>query len=194
MKQRMARVCVPVLMATVMLATLASAQSAPPDRWLHVRVVDTGAGGESVRVNLPLALVEKVLPAIKAHRLAHGKVKLNEFSLHEMDIRGVLEAVRNTRDGEFVTVQGKRQDVRVAKQAGYLLVEVRERRDGQEREKVDIKLPFTVVEALLSGGQDELDVAAAVRALAAHGDAELVRVQDRHNTVRIWVDSKNSSE
>ena len=194
MRTRGAKHFVPVLMATVMMAALASAQSAPPERWLHVRVVDTGAGGETVRVNIPLSLAEKVLPAIKAHRLEKGKLKLNEFSLHEVDIRGVLEAVRNTRDGEFVTVQGSRQDVRVAKEAGNLLVQVRERREGNETNRVDIKLPMTVVEALLSGGQDELDIAAAVRALAAHGDAELVTVQERNNTVRVWVDSKNAAE
>ncbi len=59
---------------------------------------------------------------------------------------------------------------------------------------MDIKVPLTVVEALLSAGKDELDVLAAVRALAAHGDTELVTVKDDKNTVRIWVDSHNTSE
>jgi hypothetical protein len=53
---------------------------------------------------------------------------------------------------------------------------------------------MTVVEALLSGGKDELDILAAIRALARHGDTELVSVQDRKTTVRVWVDSKNTSE
>ena len=196
MRIQQARIYVPALMvlALALVVTIAAGQTTAPDRWLHVRVVNTNAGGETVRVNVPLSLAEKVLPAIKAHRLEKGKLKLNEMNLHDVDIRGVLEAVRDTRDGEFVTVQGSRQDVRVAKQGGYLRVEVRERRDGIETNQVDIKLPFTVVEALLSGGKDELDIAAAVRALAAHGDSELVSVKEKHNTVRIWVDSKNTSE
>jgi hypothetical protein len=82
--------------------------------------------------------------------------------------------------------------VRVAKAGGYLLVKVQEGKGKSE--KVDIKIPFSVVEALLSGEQDELDVLAAVRALSAHGDTELVTVTDKSETVRIWVDSKNSLE
>jgi len=52
-----------------------------------------------------------------------------------------------------------------------------------------------VVEALFSAGKDELDVLAALRALSAHGgDTELVSVKDEENTVRVWLDSKNSSD
>jgi len=43
--------------------------------------------------------------------------------------------------------------------------------------------------------KDELDVLAALRALSAHGgDTELVSVKDEENTVRVWLDSKNSSD
>ena len=48
-----------------------------------------------------------------------------------------------------------------------------------------------VVDALLSAGKDELDVLAALRALSAHGDMELVSVKDDDNTVRVWIDSKS---
>ena len=59
---------------------------------------------------------------------------------------------------------------------------------------VDIQIPFTVVEALLSGGEDELDILAAIRALRDHGDVELIRVTDGTETVRVWIDSQNTSE
>jgi len=61
-------------------------------------------------------------------------------------------------------------------------------------ETVDIKVPMTVVEAMLSAGQNELDLLAAIRALRAHGDAELITVKERYQTVRIWIDRKNTSE
>ena len=48
-----------------------STTSAKPDRWLHVRVISSDAKGETVRVNVPLELAEKVLPAINHDRL-HG--------------------------------------------------------------------------------------------------------------------------
>jgi hypothetical protein len=51
-----------------------------------------------------------------------------------------------------------------------------------------------VVDALFSAGKDELDIVAALRALSAHGDTELVSVKSDDNTVRVWLDSKNVSD
>lgn len=174
-----------------------AAAQAQSEKWLHVRV-NEGEDGETVRVNVPLSLAEAILPSVKVKHFEGGKVRLEEHMrahIEDVDIRAILEAVKNAQDGEFVTVESKKDNVRVAKKAGYLLVEVREMdKAGKEREKVNVKMPMTVVEALLSGGKDELDILAAVRALAQHGDTELVTVQDNKTTVRIWVDSKNTSE
>jgi len=173
---------------------------ATADKWLHVRVIEAGEDAESVRVNVPLALAEAILPSIKVKHFDKGKVKLEDHlraHIEEVDLHAILDAVKNAQDGEFVTVESKKDNVRVAKRGGYLLVEVREKdkdKDGKDREKVDVKIPMTVVEALLSGGKDELDILAAIRALARHGDTELVSVQDGKTTVRVWVDSKNTSE
>jgi len=164
----------------------------------HWRMAD----GEMVRVNLPMSVAEKVLPAIRAHKLSEGKIRLRELRIHDVDVRAILEAVKGSPDGEFVTVEskkaGRNENVRVAKQGGYLLVKVREQKkmgtpDAFE-ETVDIKIPMTVVEAMLSGGPDEIDVLAGLRALRAHGDAELITVKERTQTVRIWIDRKNTSE
>lgn len=185
-----------LVMLAAALAAPVSAQ-AQTEKWLHIRV-NEGEDGETVRVNLPLALAEAILPSIKVKHFEGGKVRLEEHMrahIEDVDIRAILEAVKSAQDGEFVTVQSKKDNVRVAKKAGYLLVEVREMdKDGEEHEKVDVKMPMTVVEALLSGGKDELDILAAIRALAQHGDTELVTVQDNKTTVRVWVDSKNTSE
>ncbi len=53
---------------------------------------------------------------------------------------------------------------------------------------VDVKVPQAVVEALLSGEGDEIDLAAAIRALAARGEGELVTVDNKDAKVRVWVD------
>jgi hypothetical protein len=55
-------------------------------------------------------------------------------------------------------------------------------------------VPFTVVDALLSGGKDELDLLAAVRTLGTIGDTVLVTVNDKDSKVRIWVDSRSTTE
>jgi hypothetical protein len=166
------------------------------DRWVHIKVEDGGADGEIVRVNVPLSLAEKVLPAINTKELRGGKVKCEETKIEDVDLRAILEAVRTAPDNEFVTVESKRNHVRVAKSAGHLLVKVREGKatEKEKQETVDVSIPFPVIDALLSGAKDELDVLAAVRALSTIGDTVLVTVDDRNSKVRIWVDSRNTTE
>lgn len=209
-----------MLLPAVLFVQTASAQSSSSDRWLHVRVTSSDSGGETVRVNVPLELAERVLPAINKDRLHDGKVKIDSRDCDGVDIHALLDAVRTTKDGEFVTVQSDDNDVRVAKQGGYLLIHVRdasgkhfhmdrERGDkesankrGAEKGKtarnnesqVEVKVPMQVVDALFSAGKDELNLVAALRALSAHGDTELVSVKDSENTVRVWLDSKNVTD
>jgi hypothetical protein len=167
--------------------------SAKADRWLHVRVISTDGKGETVRVNVPLELAEKVLPAINHDRLHDGKVKIDCAHVNEVDLRSLAEAIRNSKDGEYVTVQGNDNDVRVAKQSNYLIVHVLDK-GKSKKQQVEIKVPMKVVDALFSAGKDELDLVAALHALSAQGDTELVSVKDEENTVRVWLDSKNVTE
>jgi hypothetical protein len=170
-----------------------SATAAKQERWLHVRVDNPDSKDEIVRINVPLELAEKVLPAINREQLQSGKVKLDHFDCHGVDLHALLDAVRTSKDGEFVTVQSKDSDVRVAKQNNYLLVHALDKKHSR-KSRVEIKVPMKVVEALLSAGKDELDLVAALHALSAQGDTELVSVKDEENTVRVWLDSKNVSD
>lgn len=185
------------LIAGAALALPAASRAADPaspagGRWLHVRVEKAGEDGESVRVNLPLKVAEKVLPAIRADELHEGRLRIHHARVHGVDLRALLEAVRELEDGEFLTVQSNEQNVRVAKKEGYLLVNVDESKGGAE--KVNVKVPFPVVEALLSGEEDELNLLAAVQALSAQGDDVLLTVESDKELVRIWVDSRSSME
>jgi hypothetical protein len=181
--------------------TVTSNSSSTSDRWLHVRVISTESKNETVRVNVPLEMAEKVLPAINKDRLHNGKVKFNDTDMNGVDLKTILDAVRTAKDGEFVTVQGNDSDVRVAKQNGYMIVHVTEKNSGSgkngksaEKSRVDVKVPMKVVDALFSAGKDELDIVAALHALSAHGDTELVSVKSDDSTVRVWLDSKNVSD
>lgn len=172
-----------LLVALFLAAPLAVAD----DRWLHINV---GEPHETVRVSVPLSWVEKLLPTVHVDRLRHGRLSI--WHKHDgISPRELLDAIRNTADGEFVTVDGRDEQVRVAKSGGYLLVKVREGRRGRGTENVDIKLPMKVLEALVAKDKDHLDLAAAIRALSAHGDLELVTVESDREKVRIWVDGKS---
>jgi hypothetical protein len=170
-----------------------STTSASKDRWLHVRVISSDAKGETVRVNIPLELAEKVLPAINKDRLHGGRVKIDNAHMDDVDLRALVEAIRTTKDGEFVTVQSNDCDVRVAKQANHLIIHVLDKENSKKSE-VEVKVPMKVIDALFSAGKDELDLVAALHALSAQGDTELVSVKDHENTVRVWLDSKNVTD
>ena len=182
--------------------------SGKSEQWIHVRVESKEDHGETVRVNVPVEMAAKVIPAINKDNLHDGKVRIDSKHMNDVDLRTILDAVRTSRDGEYVTVQGGDNDVRVAKSAGYLYIHVTDKCTGKKaakdgkteakaaghESKVEIKVPMKVVDALFSAGKDELDIVAALKALSAHGDTELVTVKDNENTVRVWVDSKNVAD
>jgi ketol-acid reductoisomerase len=108
-----------------------------------------------------------------------------------VELRVILDAIRTAPDNEFVTVKQRGQNIRAAKSNGSLVVHVTEAAQGGRN--VDITVPMKVVDALFSTAiKDELDVSAAIRALAEARGTLLVSVQDAKEHVRIWVDSRSS--
>jgi hypothetical protein len=177
-----------VMVATSTTATLAAAT----ERYLHIKV-DDASKGASVNVNLPLSMAEKILPTVNKGSLHNGHVTIGAAEINDVDVRAILDAIRTAPDNDFVTVKEKDQDVRVSKSNGSLVVHVRDA--GKDGQKVDVTVPMKVVDALLSTAkQNELDVAAAIRALSDAGDELLVTVQSTTQHVRIWVDSRSSAE
>jgi hypothetical protein len=74
-----------------------------------------------------------------------------------------------------------------------MLVHVHDKNKSKDS-RIEVKVPMKVVEALLSGSKDELDIVAGLHALASQGDVELVSVKDDENTIRVWLDSKNVTD
>lgn len=170
-----------------------SAAAENAERWLHVRVISTDGRGETVRVNVPLELAEKVLPAVNHDRLHNGKVRIDPSEMNDVDLRALMEAIRTAKEGQYVTVEGDDNHVRVAKEGNHLTIHVRDK-SASKKSQVEVKVPIKVIDALLSAGKDELDLVAALHALGAQGDTELVSVQDSENTVKVWLDSKNVAD
>ena len=188
------RLCgiVMVCILAAMVGAAPAAMAATAERYLHITVNDA-TKGESVNVNVPLSMAEKILPTLNKGNLHNGHVTIGSTEMNDVDIRALLDALRTSPDNEFVTVKEKDQDVRVAKSNGNLVVHVRDGAKGGQ--KVDITIPMKVVDALLSNSKNnELDISAAIRALSDAGDALLITVEDASQHVRIWVDSKNASE
>jgi hypothetical protein len=183
--------------------------SAKSDQWIHIRVESKDDKGETVRVNVPVELAVKILPCINKENLHAGKVHIDDANFRDdVDFRAVLDAVRTSKDGEFVTVESHEDNVRVAKSNGFLYIHVTEdphskhaadkdaksAKLNDDESRVEVKVPMKVVDALFSGSKDELDVVAALHALSTFGDTELVSVKEKDQTVRIWIDSKNVTD
>ena len=172
-----------LLAGTVVLA-------ASPPRYLHVRVSNP-ANHEQVRVNVPLMLAEKIIPAINQGELRDGKVRIGKFCTDGVNVRAILDALKTAPEGEFVTVEDPSNHVRVAKEHGEMVVHAS---DKHSKQNVDVTIPWNVAQALISeSSEDQLNIEAAIRALENAGDVTLVRVTGDEN-VRIWVDSQNTGD
>ncbi len=157
--------------------------------WIHVAVdeKDSADGdGETVRINFPLALAAKMLLLMDDDG-SNRHFRLNDKDVDIADLREMWAVAREAPEGKFVTVESKGEDVEVAREGNYMMVRV-----DEPTEKVNIKLPIPVVDALLAGKGEELNLEAACDALIAHGPGELVSVDSDDETVRIWVDTTHA--
>jgi len=178
------------LLVATLTALPVPAAPAPAEKYLHVNVQDA-TKGESVNVNVPLAMAQKILPAINNHGLHDGKVTIQNAEMKGVDVPALLDGVRTAPDNEFVTVNSNDSDVRVSKAHGNIIVHVIGKKNKDQ--KVDVTVPLKIVDALFDTAKNnELDVAAALQALSDAGDILLVTVQDSSQKVRVWVDSRNT--
>jgi hypothetical protein len=165
-----------------------SAPAAPSSggtAWLHVHVEEPKQRSR-VQVNLPMNAVEAALKAAPDVVASHGRIHLGGHGRHlEIDdFRQLWKELKTAGDAEIVSVEDGDERVNVSKKGDLLLIRVQN--DGQG-ESVHVDVPAALVDALFSGPGEELDIHAAVGELRKlRGD--VVRVNDRSSTVRIWVD------
>lgn len=177
-----------VFFAGLLVLMLSLTASAASKQWLHVHVQDNGTEGpQTVKVNIPISLVEAVLPMVEEKGIEGGKIQIHEKDFKIEDLRKIWAALKDEEDSEFVSVESKDANVKVMKQDGFLLVRSDEKSDAT----VDIKLPLSVVDAMLSGKGDELNLMAGVQALKDSNVKDFISVKDKDSTVRVWIDGLN---
>ncbi len=179
-----------LLLGLIMLlsAGAASARDGKADSgpWIHIEVTNAGDAEAMVKVNLPLSLAQVALEAAAAGTGKPGgfSVDLGPEGFNVPELRKIWAEVRKAGDAEFVTVKEKDSEVRVFHRGGTVFIQAAESDGG----KVDVQLPSAVMDALLGGADDELDLTAAVAALQTMGKGEIVRVVDGEELVRIWIE------
>ena len=175
------------LSCMLLVLTLAVGVAAASERWLHVRV--EGDDGETVKINVPLSMAQAMLSMIQTDEFHGGRIVLDHGELDGLDLRQMLQELRDAPDAEYVTIRDGDETVRVAKQGDFLLVNV----DGDD-ERVRVRIPMEVVEALISAGRNELDLGAALQALGKYDDGDLVTVGGDDESVRVWIDGNESGD
>jgi hypothetical protein len=194
----------------------ASAQTGTGTAWLHVRV-EEGQKASKVSVNLPMAVVEAALKASPEIIEEHGKLNLgNHHGLKLADLRKVWKQLADVGDAEFVTVESEDESVRVQRKGDVVQVFV-DHKPGKPAatkaetakgeavkpakaeavklakgaEEVRVEVPVSLVDALLSGEGDEVNIQAAVAELQKRR-GDIVRVREADNHVRVWIDEQNT--
>ena len=168
--------------AVASVGTQAQQTSEP---WIHVEI--DRDGDDHINLNLPLAAIEAAIALAPSSIVENGQLQLGQA--HEVPvaaIRGMWEELRSVGNAEFATIQHEGNDVRIAREGDTILVRVNEEGDDDDAD-VRVEIPVPVVDALLSGEGDMLNIRAAIQELSAMR-GEMVRVIEANNNIRIWID------
>ena len=161
------------------------------DLWIHIRVLDAKDG--RVSINLPISVVEKMGNVMPSDAKGDSRLRFNDEDITVSELREIWGKLRKHRDASFITVDEADSKVRVGKVAGNLVIRAHETAGGRD-EQVEMKIPGPVVDALLSSSGEQLNVGAALKALAREGEGEIVTVTGDGETVRIWIDANSESQ
>ena len=180
-------VCILVLGATALLAASA-------ERWIHVRVESAKGGNASLSVNVPITMASAALAAIPSDPQHHGKFDL-QASVNGVDLRALLDAVRNSPDGVSASLERNNTQVSVAKSGTNLLIKIVANPSGEHHfgKTIAIKVPIAVVRAMLTPNSDQVNVDAGIRAIGREGDVD-VTVNGEKQNVRVWTDTRTEAE
>ena len=185
-----------LLVMTTLVASAATvgrpATQQESEPWIHVVISSDSDSGTNLNHNLPLAAVTAMLALAPETIVQDGQLQLGgSTELPVTAIRDMWQELRAAGDVEFVTIQHEGQDVRIAREGDTILVNVSDI-DGDD-EIVRVEIPVPVVDALLSGDGDTLNIRAALEELSTlRGD--LVRVIESDNNIRIWIDESPTQQ
>jgi hypothetical protein len=173
-------------------ATTAQAQDSG---WIHIRVNESE--GANVNVNLPMALIEVAMDIAQDHmgelnehmdgeaEFEAGRIRFgDDHDVKVEDLRRMWTELRDAGDADYVQVEDDSESVNIYRRGDRVFIEVDE--DGEE--KVRMQVPFSVVDVLLEGDGNELNLVGAMREMASSNDGEVLQVNDGDTTVRIWID------
>ena len=169
-------------------ATIGTQAQQAAEPWIHVEI--DREGDDHISLNLPLAAIEAAIALAPSTIVDNGQLQLGRD--HEVPvaaIRGMWQELRGVGDVEFATIKHEGNDVRIAREGDTILVRVTGEDDDDEDVRVEVPVP--VVDALLSGDGDMLNIRAAIQQLSTMR-GEMVRVIEANNNIRVWIDESST--
>lgn len=195
----------------LMIATAGVAQ-AQEGSWIHIRV-NEGDEGAKVNVNLPMSLIEVAMEIAQNEAFGENGFVTREMHRHEGDgeqaegdhaegdgmhahfgdhgdlsiddLRRMWAELRASGDADYVTAEDGDEHVRIYRRGDRVHIEVDEAGD----QKVRMEVPFSVVDVLLQGEGNELNLVGAVREMARANNGQILTVNDGDTNVQIWIDN-----
>ena len=178
----------------VLFLSAAALVAASTERWIHVRVESASGASANVTINVPIEMASAALSSIPGDDQHHRKFSV-QASVNGADLRALLDATRNSPDNVFVTLERHDNEVSVAKSGRALLIKIVEKPSPEHHlgKTIAIKVPISVVRAMLASNSDELDIDAGIHALAREGEVD-VTVNSEKETVRVWTDTHTTTD
>lgn len=178
---------IPKTLFTLVAALFLSATPlmAATPTWIHVRV-DEGEKGANVKVNLPLSVAEVALDLAGEDLLGDVDIHFDDSDLDVADLRRMWRELEASGDAELVRVEDDGETVRIYRSGDNLNIRIDE--TGEEATEVRIKVPTAVVDALLQGEGESLDLRGAIEALERAEIRDLVEISEGETEIKIWID------
>lgn len=154
--------------------------------WLHIRVTEEGENGSKVNVNLPLSLVQVALDIAEAEIMREGHAHFRHSDVTVADLRRMWDELRAAGDAEFISVEEDDQSITVSRRGDKVLVEIEDLEEGTEKGRIEV--PVSVVDALLEGEGETLNLRAALDELVRAQQGEIVMIDNDDTYVRIWIE------
>jgi hypothetical protein len=176
-----------IFVASLILGSVGLAQTQTQARgpWIHLEVVEKNDDPGTIKVNVPVTMVDVVLNMVKDKNLKEGHFKLDHTDFSVAEMRQLWNELKNAGNAEFVTVEKKDETIRISRQGNFVLIKVSE---NKKAENVNIKMPVGVVDALLSGSGEELNLKAALSAMKEKNVGDILTVNESNTQVRLWID------
>lgn len=161
----------------------ASQQAQASGLWIHV---EGGGARAELYLNMPLPLVEAALAMAPDAVVSQGQLQLGAgYELPVATIRQLWRTLSGPNgSAEPATVRYGRGQVRIVRSADTILVSML---DQQFSEGLRVEVPVSVVDALLSGEGDALNIRAALDELSRLNGA-VVQVVEPDSDIRVWID------